>query len=190
MDMLRRLNSVTDLIFSINYLFLINRDLINYPNYGCVNFHGSLLPKYRGRTPHVWAIIDGETETGITAHFMTNEVDEGKIVKQIKVLIEENDTGFSVLAKFNVLYPTIINEVLSDIEQGKINAQEQECSKATYFGKRTPEDGMIQWDWQKEQIRNWVRAQAEPYPGAFTFYNNDKIIINKVQSSDYGFCYT
>ena len=68
-----------------------------------------------------------------------------------------------------------------------MECRKQDISKATYFGKRTPEDGQINWDWQKERIRNWVRAQANPYPGAFTFLNDNKIIINKIEYSDLGF---
>jgi methionyl-tRNA formyltransferase len=176
-------------ILSVNYLFVIEADLLAVACHYAINFHGSLLPKYRGRTPHVWAIINGEKETGITAHLMTGDVDTGPIVRQIVISIEDTDTGYSILNKFNKIYPLLIDDVLSDIEQKKVSLKEQDHAKATYFGKRTAEDGTINWNWQKERIRNWVRAQAAPYPGAFSFYKNEKLIIHEVDFDDFGFRY-
>lgn len=180
-------NFKTDVIFSINYLFIVEKDIIDHPNKISINFHGSLLPKYRGRTPHVWAIINNEKVTGITAHRMTESCDEGEIIFQEKIEIAENDTGATILSKFNQRYPFIIDEVMKMISSDKIYFQKQDETKATWFGKRTPEDGEIKWHWQKERIHNWVRAQAKPYPGAFTYYQNSKIVIHKIEFSDFGF---
>ena len=179
-------NIIFDYIFSVNYLFILEEDFLNRAKLG-INFHGSLLPKYRGRTPHVWAIINGEKETGITAHLMNSKCDDGDIVEQISIPIAEEDTGAKVLEKFNVIYPDLVWYVVEKLENGQIEPKKQDSSLATYFGKRTPEDGEINWNWQKERIRNWVRAQANPYPGAFTFLNDNKIIINKIEYSDLGF---
>lgn len=181
-------NHITfDNILSVNYLFILEPDVLNAAQNVAVNFHGSLLPKYRGRTPHVWAIINGEKQCGITAHLMNAHCDEGDIVKQVVVPIEEEDTGAAILHKYNALYPGMVMQVVEDIEHNNFHPIKQNLSLATYFGKRTPEDGEINWDWQKERIRNWVRAQANPYPGAFTYLNGLKIIINKVMFSDKGF---
>lgn len=176
-----------DNILSINYLFILEGDILRQAKNAAVNFHGSLLPKYRGRTPHVWAIINGEKEAGITAHLMNEECDDGDIVKQLVVPIEYEDTGADILAKYNAIYPGLVMSVVEDLEAGELKHTKQDVTKATYFGKRTPEDGEINWDWQKERIRNWVRAQANPYPGAFTFINGHKITINKVTFADKGF---
>lgn len=176
-----------DNILSINYLFILEPDVLSKAANLAVNFHGSLLPKYRGRTPHVWAIINGERETGITAHLMNEKCDDGDIVRQLIVPIGADDTGASILQKYNEQYPDLVSQVIDDIESGQIKSRKQDISLATYFGKRTPEDGEINWEWQKERIRNWVRAQANPYPGAFTFVNGHKVIINRVSFSDYGF---
>ena len=175
-----------DILLSVNYLFILESDILNIARLA-VNFHGSLLPKYRGRTPHVWAIINGERETGITAHLMNEKCDDGDIIKQIVIPISEEDTGAMILAKYNDIYPQMVMAVVDELEKGNIKSTPQDISKATYFGKRTPDDGKINWDWQKERIRNWVRAQAHPYPGAYTFCNNNKIIINKITYSDLGF---
>ena len=175
-----------DYLLSINYLFILEEDILERAHVA-VNFHGSLLPKYRGRTPHVWAIINGEKECGITAHLMSAECDDGDIVKQIHIQIEYEDTGATILEKYNGIYPNLVDEIVTLMEIGNISTTKQDITKATYYGKRTPEDGGINWDWQKERIRNWVRAQARPYPGAFSHIGSEKITIHKVSYSDYGF---
>ena len=177
-----------DLILSVNYLFLIERSLFSKAKLA-VNIHGSLLPKYRGRTPHVWAIINNEPKTGVTAHLIDDGCDTGDIIKQKEVIIDDSDTGADILEKFNKLYVPLVDEILSDFEQGSIKPLPQNNKNATFFGKRTPDDGRINWGWQKERIRNWVRAQAYPYPGAFTYYEgqNEKVVIDEVAYSDIGF---
>lgn len=176
-----------DLMLSINYLFLIEADLISHPRLGAVNFHGSLLPRYRGRTPHVWAIINNEHVTGVTAHFVSDECDAGDIIEQVKVEIQPDDTGGTLLSRFNALYPDLVERVLKRFYKGPVEGKVQDHSQATFFGKRTPEDGLIDWQWQKERIRNWVRAQAYPYPGAFCIYREQRIIVDKVVYDDHGF---
>ena len=177
-----------DIILSINYLFLIERSLFSKAELA-VNIHGSLLPKYRGRTPHVWAIINNESKTGVTAHLIDDGCDTGDIIKQKEVVINNNDRGADILEKFNKLYIPLVDEILIDFERGSITPIPQNNKNATFFGKRTPDDGRINWGWQKERIRNWVRAQAYPYPGAFTYYEglDEKVIIDEVVFSDMGF---
>lgn len=176
-----------DLLLSVNYLFLIEKDLITWPKKYAINVHGSLLPKYRGRTPHVWAIINNEKYTGITAHLINEGCDAGNIIKQIKVPIRQTDTGNDLLLKYLKLYPEFIDEVLKQVSKNQIKTFPQDSSKATYFGKRSPEDGKIDWNWQKERIFNWVRALAKPYPGAFSHYDDNRIIFHKLNYSDLGF---
>lgn len=176
-----------DVLLSINYLFIVEQDILKIPKKYAINFHGSLLPKYRGRTPHIWAIINNEKETGVTSHIISEKCDEGDIVYQEKIIIPDNATGASLLNEFNHRYPLIISKVISMIENNSIKFIKQDSSKATYFEKRTPDDGEINWNWQKERIYNWVRAQSRPYPGAFTFYNNNKIVIHNIKFSDFGF---
>lgn len=178
-----------DVLVSVNYLFIIEKDLIDLPSKLTFNVHGSLLPKYRGRTPHVWAIINNETATGVTAHIIDEDCDTGDIIQQIQVPIEDSDTGATVLNKFERLYPKLIANVLKRVEDNQIICLPQKAELATFFGKRTPDDGLIDWNWQRERIRNWVRAQAYPYPGAFTWDGSSKLIIDEVIFDEYGFDY-
>lgn len=186
LEFLNALEVKPDIILSINYLFLLDEELVDRLPIS-INFHGSLLPKYRGRTPHVWAIINNEEITGVTAHLIDKNCDTGAIVKQQKININPSETGADILGKFKIIYPKFVKEIIKDFKNDAIELISQDDSKATYFGKRTPEDGQINWNWQKERIYNWIRAQAAPYPGAYTMINDEKIIIDKVKYSDIGF---
>lgn len=178
-----------EVLISVNFLFLIEKNLITLPSKIAFNIHGSLLPKYRGRTPHVWAIINNEQVTGITAHLIDEGCDSGAIIEQLEVKIDYNDTGNDILCKFQNLYPGIIDKVLNQVERNTLKLTIQNHELASYFGKRVPEDGQINWSWQKERIRNWVRALTFPYPGAFTFFDGVKIIIDEVEFVNIGFNY-
>ena len=182
-------NKPIEVLVSVNYLFIIEKDLIEHPSILAFNLHGSLLPKYRGRTPHVWAIINNETKTGITAHLIDEGCDTGEIIEQVEIEIAHHDTGADILNKYNNQYIPLIDRVLFRIENRILATQIQNHSHATYFGKRTPEDGSIDWTWQKERIYNWVRAQAFPYPGSFTFCGSNKIIIDEIEFSNVGYNY-
>lgn len=176
-------------IVSVNYLFLIESDIINHSKKISFNIHGSLLPRYRGRAPHIWSIINNEKETGITAHLIDKGCDTGKIIKQIVIPIEEFDSGNDILIKYKNLYFSMIKYVIDNINSDNITYEKQIEKLATYFGKRTPEDGLIDWNWQKERIKNWVRAQSYPYPGSFTYVKSKKVIIDEVEFSDFGYNY-
>lgn len=180
-------NIEVDVIISVNYLFLIENDIINHSKQLTFNIHGSLLPKYRGRTPHVWAIINNEKKTGITAHIIDEYCDAGNIISQIEIQIDPFDTGNDILNKFKMLYFSLITKVIEKLKSENIEFTKQDENSATYFGIRKPEDGRINWNWQKERIINWVRAQANPYPGAFSYVNNQKLIIDKVEECSLGF---
>jgi len=173
-------------LFSVNYLFLFDQRILNIFKYK-INIHGSLLPKYRGRTPHVWAIINNENKTGITIHDITLECDAGDILFQKEIPITYYDTGGTILQKYIYHYPRMIKQFLCLFCERKIVPKKQDEYLKTYFDKRTPEDGKIVWDWQRERIYNWVRALAPPYPGSFCFLGESKIVINKIKLSDFGF---
>ena len=174
-----------DIILSVNYIFLLTKEIFNYPKNGSINLHGSLLPKYRGRTPHVWAIINGESITGVTAHFIDDGCDTGDIILQCKVPILNTDTGQDILEKYKSVYPILIRDVLVKLESGNMNREIQDNSNASFYGKRIPEDGIINWKDKSRNIYNWVRAQSIPYPGAFSYYNGNKVIIDWVETSNY-----
>ena len=170
-----------DLLMSINYLYIINTDLINYPKIIALNIHGSKLPKYRGRAPHIWAIINGESEIGITLHKIDEGCDTGDILLQRNIPLTSTTTGGEVLEIFSRQYPEMVREACQLVAEGKAVLKTQDHSQATYFEKRTPEDGEIDWRWDRKRIYNWVRALTSPYPGAFTFYDGERVKIWNVK---------
>ena len=168
-----------DFLVSVNYRYIIAKDIFSIPNYS-INIHGSLLPKYRGRTPHVWSIINGEEYSGVTCHLIDEGVDTGNIIEQKRVKIEPDDTGYSLLVKYQLLYPDILLSSLRKLEDNEPSVIQNE-SMASYYGKRTPDMGYIDFYKPANKIINFVRAQTYPYPGAYYFLTNGKkIIINKI----------
>ena len=173
-----------EIIFSFYYRDMIPESILDLPRLGAFNMHGSLLPRYRGRACVNWAIIHGETETGATLHWMTERPDEGDIVDQERVPITESDTALDVMLKVADAAGRVLARGLPLIEAGKAPRIPQDHSKATYFGRRRPEDGLIDWSAPARDVCNLVRAVTLPYPGAFTFLDGRKVFIWKATPLD------
>ena len=163
-----------DFLFSFYYRDLVGEELLSIPKHGCINLHGSLLPKYRGRVPINWAIINGETETGVTLHYMTKKADAGDIIDQEKFFITDDDTARTLFDKAVAATAVVLDRALPLLREGRAARIPQEESQATTFGKRGPEDGRIDWNKSAKEIRNLVRAVTRPYPGAFSFIGDRK----------------
>ena len=170
-------NLKPDLILSFYYRQIICDCILAIPSKGAYNLHGSLLPKYRGRAPINWAILKGETETGLTLHKMVKKPDAGDILSQKKVIIESLDNAQTVFKKMVPLVREILLETMPKLENGTASFAQQNHAAATYFGGRKPDDGRINWASSALQIYNLIRAVTHPYPGAFTVWNGKKIYI-------------
>ncbi|OTA15824.1 bifunctional UDP-glucuronic acid decarboxylase/UDP-4-amino-4-deoxy-L-arabinose formyltransferase [Xenorhabdus vietnamensis] len=170
-----------DIIFSFYYRNMLGQEILSLAEKGAFNLHGSLLPKYRGRAPVNWAVLNGETETGVTLHKMLEKPDAGDIIAQQAVQIGENDTSLVVHGKIREAAAELLNDILPQIKSGHYLSIPQDESQATYFGRRTAEDGEIVWNKSAKEINNLVRAVTEPYPGAFTFLGERKITIWRSQ---------
>lgn len=157
-----------DLIFSFYYRNMINEEILQVPRLGAFNMHGSLLPKYRGRAPINWAVLNGEKETGVTLHHMIKKADAGDIVDQEKVSIGPEDTSRDVFGKCVSAAKLVLERQIEAISNGSAPRRAQDESQATYFHGRKPEDGRIDWTASAESIYNLIRAVTQPYPGAFT----------------------
>lgn len=164
-------------IFSFYYRNLLSEPLLATARKGAFNLHGSLLPKYRGRAPANWVLVNGETETGVTLHRMVKRADAGAILAQQKVTIERTDTGLSLHAKLRDTATALLRDALPQLAQGKLSETAQDESKATYFGRRTAADGKLDWKKPAEQLFNLVRAVTQPYPGAFCAVGEHKLIV-------------
>lgn len=166
-----------DIIFSFYYRNLLPDAILSIPRLGAFNMHGSLLPKYRGRAPINWAVLHGETETGVTLHHMARKADAGDIVDQEAVPIGREDTAFDVFKKATAAARKVLTRQIEAIKAGKAPRIQQDESKASYFGGRKPEDGKIDWSKSAEEIYNLIRAVTHPYPGAFTSVEGKKLLI-------------
>ena len=162
-------------IISVNYRFIIPEQIFKLSKFA-FNIHGSLLPRYRGRTPYVWAIINGEKESGVTTHLIGAVVDSGKIIYQEKIKILPNMTGHQLLLKMKVLYPIVVSKSIEKLLRGEPLLEQKEI-EATYYGKRTPEMGLIDFNKTSYEINNFVRALAKPLPGAYSYLSNGKKIL-------------
>jgi methionyl-tRNA formyltransferase len=166
-----------DIIFSFYYRNLIPLNVLGLAKLGAFNMHGSFLPKYRGRAPVNWAVLNGETETGATLHVMTEKADAGDIVDQEKVTIGPDETAFVVQEKVTQAAVTILDRQLENLKKGSAPRIKQNVADATYFGRRGPQDGEILWSWPAQRVHNLVRALSHPYPGAFAMIAGQRCVI-------------
>ena len=174
------------LLFSFYYRGILPRGLLGVPALGAYNIHGSLLPKYRGRAPVNWAVVNGETETGATLHVMTERADAGDIVDQEAVPIGPDDTALEVQRRVTDAAVRILARRLPDLEAGRARRVPQDESLATKVGRRTPEDGRIDWSRSAKQVHDLVRAVTHPYPGAFTDIFGGKTYLWKTRAPHLG----
>lgn len=166
-----------DLIVCVNFDQILKKDIINLPNIGCINTHASLLPKYRGRAPLNWAMINGEKYSGVTVHFIDEGIDTGDIILQEKIKIDEDDYICDLLNKVKNIYPKIVLNSIKSLECNNLNLIKPDLSKGFYVNKRNKDDGKIDFSKPSKDIMNFIKAISKPYPGAFLYHNNKKIII-------------
>jgi methionyl-tRNA formyltransferase len=139
--------------------------------------HGSLLPKYRGRAPVHWAILKGETVTGASLHYMVEKPDAGALIDQQSVPILENDTALDVSFKVAEAAAQVLRRSLPVLVDGSAQARPLDLEMGSYFGRRRPEDGRIDWRRSAREVHDLVRAVAPPFPGAFTEVNGCRLAI-------------
>jgi methionyl-tRNA formyltransferase len=156
-----------DLILSVYYRNMISTKVLALAPLGAFNMHGSLLPRYRGRAPINWAVLNGEPRIGMTLHRMVREPDAGNIVDQEGADIGPRDTAEQAFRKVLPCARRVLERQIGALLSGTARETPQDASQATYFGGRKPEDGRIDWTQPSGRIFNLVRAVTDPYPGAF-----------------------
>ena len=176
-----------DLGIVVGWYWIIKPNILNKVRRGILGIHASQLPKYRGSAPLVWQIINGEKESGITLFYFDKGMDTGDIVGQKRFKIKENDTIMDVLSKATRLSVELIDTYLPLIINDTHKRNKQDHRKASFCSGRKPEDGYINWHLSNREIHNFIRAQAFPYPGAFSYHKDKKIFIlkSKILKSPY-----
>lgn len=163
------------------WYWLISNETLKSIPYGSIGFHNSLLPKYRGGSPLVWTMINGDKIAGVSLFSLTNGLDEGDIWAQKSVKIKHTDYISDVLNKLEGKAVSILRENYLNILNNCLKPFPQNPKDATFCAQRYPNDGMIDWEKSANEIYNFIRAQSEPYPGAFTFLGKKKLTIWRAQ---------
>jgi methionyl-tRNA formyltransferase len=150
--------------------------ILSLPPKGCINVHGSLLPKYRGAGPIQWAIINGERETGITTMLMDEGMDTGAVLMKEKIAITPDDTAGSLSPRLAELGGRLLVETLTRLKAGTLTPQVQDHDQATMAPLLKKEDGVIDWTLSATAIANRIRGLT-PWPGAYTFLGADRWML-------------
>jgi methionyl-tRNA formyltransferase len=166
-----------DIIVANNWRTWIPPHIFNAPPKGTLNVHDSLLPAYAGFAPVIWALINGESEVGVTAHMMDDDLDAGDIVLQRSVPVGPTDTATDLFHRTVDLIGPIVVDALARIARGDKDFTKQDPSKASFFHKRSIEDSRIDWTWSAEELERFVRAQSDPYPNAFTYHGSTRLRV-------------
>jgi methionyl-tRNA formyltransferase len=159
-----------DLIVVVAYGQILSSSVLSIPPRGCVNVHASLLPQHRGAAPIPWAILNGETRTGVTTMFMDAGMDTGPILLTAETAIDQEDTAGTLHDRLSRMGADLLRQTLDGLEKGQIPPRPQDLSQATYAPKIDKEAGRINWDHPARKLFNFLRA-FDPWPGAFTFWN-------------------
>lgn len=170
-------SAAPDLIWITDYRYLLPAGLLTLATRGTVNLHPSLLPKYRGRAPINWAILHGETQLGLTAHFVDAGMDTGDIIAQRTFALSQAQDVGDALATLYPLYEELTAEGLAAFQGGSVPRRVQDSTHATAFPRRTPADGLIDWTRPARDVWNLIRAVAHPYPGAFAPWSEGAVRV-------------
>lgn len=176
-----------DVIVVNSWYYRMPAELYNLPPHGTLNFHDSLLPRFTGFSPVLWALISGESEFGLTVHRMDDGLDTGDILVQRSVPIGPDDTGTELVLRGMDLIPDVLAEALGALETGTAAWRPQNKAERTYFHKRSERDSLIDWDWTAEDLERFVRALSDPYPRAYSFYRGERIEILEARVSEAGY---
>ena len=170
-----------DIICVVAYGKIIPKEILDIPRYGCVNVHGSLLPKYRGAAPIQWAVLNGDKKTGITTMYMDIGMDTGDMILKEEVEIGENETTGELWDRLSIIGGKLLVKTLELIEKGEAPREKQDNNFSSMAPMLKKEMGYINWkEYPAEKIKNLVRG-LNPIMGAYTFFDNKKVKFWKVE---------
>ena len=180
-EILKTLNP--DLVVVTAYGKILPKDFLEYPKYGCINIHGSLLPKYRGASPIQWAVLNGDSEAGVTSMQMDEGLDTGDMLLTEKIPVDENETAEGLFEKLSVLGADVLEKTISELENGSLVPVKQDDSKATYVGMLSKEMSRVDWSLSAWEIHNKIRGLYS-WPGASTVLDGKTLKLHKARLSD------
>ncbi|HUG64845.1 MAG TPA: methionyl-tRNA formyltransferase [Gaiellaceae bacterium] len=167
-----------DLIFVVGWSQLVRGPFIALAREGVFGMHPTLLPRHRGRAPIAWAILTGLARTGVTMFEIVDATaDSGSIVGQIVVDIASDETATTLFERIATAHMELTRELLPQLIARTAPRIPQDPTRVSAWHKRTPADGIIDWETRASYLYDWVRAQTRPYPGAFTYLGDEKVIV-------------
>ncbi len=167
-----------DAVFVVGWSQLVREDFIALAPGAIYGMHPTLLPRHRGRAPIPWAILTGLARTGVTLFEIVDPTaDSGPIVGQVEVPVDPDETATTLYDKLAAAHVELIREAVPALIAGQAERRPQDARRASLWPKRTPADGIIDWETRAPYLYDWVRAQTRPYPGAFTFLGDEKVIV-------------
>ena len=165
-----------DVLVVVAFGQIIPQEILDIAPYGCINVHGSLLPKYRGAAPIQWAVIDGEKESGVTTMQMDAGLDTGDMLLKTVVPLDEKETGGSLFDKLSKAGADLLLETLDALENGTVTPQKQGESPTAYAKMLTKDMGAIDWNRPAKELERLIRG-LNPWPSAFSHLNGKTLKI-------------
>ena len=172
-----------DVIAVVAYGRILPEYILNYPKYGCINVHGSLLPKYRGAAPIQWSVLNGDEKSGVCTMRMDAGLDTGDIIERYETPIGENETAESLFTRLSEIGAEALVSTLNLVERGKATYTPQNDEQSSYARMLTREDGEIDWKKSAREVLNTIRG-CYSWPIAYTIYNGEKIKIYSAERGD------
>lgn len=176
-----------ELVFVVGWSQLVHEPFIATAREGVFGMHPSLLPRHRGRAPIPWAILSGLARTGVTLfEIVDGTADSGSIVGQVVVDIAPDETATTLFARIAEAHVELVREFVPQLAARTAPRIPQDPTRASTWHRRTPSDGIIDWETRAPYVYDWVRAQTRPYPGAFTYLGETKVIVWRARAVELG----
>lgn len=171
-----------DVIVVVAYGKILPKEIIEFPKYGCINVHGSLLPKYRGAAPIQWAVINGEKKSGVTTMYMDEGLDTGDMILKAETEIGENETAGELYDRLSLMGADLLIETIKAIEGKSAKREKQNDEESTYAHMLTKELCLIDWNKPSDEVHNLIRG-LNSWPIAITMFKGKRLKIYKSRIS-------
>lgn len=169
-----------DYMFVVGLSQLVKKSLLDIPTSGSVGFHPTRLPEGRGRAAVAWLIL-GKAKGAATYFLMGEGMDDGPILAQEEFEVSNEDYAMDVIDKIMKKADDCLDQLLPEMKKGNLKSRQQHHQNATFLGKRNPEDGLIKWNDTAEEIHKLIRAVSSPLPGAYTYFNDAKLVVKRAE---------
>jgi methionyl-tRNA formyltransferase len=173
-----------DVIFVWSYPMILSRELIEIPPLGCINLHMGLLPQYRGVNGLKWALLNGETQTGVTLHYIDEGIDTGDMISRVSFPIGDEDDIVSLMKKARFAGIHLMKNIWPQLVEGTVRAMPQNEADAGYYSAAMEPPREIDWSRSAREIHNRIRASARPFEGVYTLWGAKQMVLRRSEPDD------